>query len=124
MAKRVTTGIVFALMLFAWLRVVPAQQRGGLTPGTNTPAYRTAQVVRLDPAFDAIVPAGALIERVAGGFGFAEGPVWTREGALLFSDIPGNTIIRSYRAAQITLFRRPIYLGTGLRQGTTSDRMD
>jgi gluconolactonase len=34
------------------------------------------------------------IERVAGGFTFTEGPVWSREGFLLFSDVPENKIWR------------------------------
>lgn len=52
-------------------------------------------VVRIDPAIDAIVPAGATVERVATGFGFSEGPVWVRKGGfLIFSDIPANVIHR------------------------------
>ena len=34
------------------------------------------------------------IERVAGGFTFTEGPVWSRDGYLLFSDVPDNKIWR------------------------------
>jgi gluconolactonase len=34
------------------------------------------------------------IEKVAGGFTFTEGPVWSREGHLLFSDPPENKIYR------------------------------
>jgi gluconolactonase len=50
-------------------------------------------VVRLDAALDAIVPAGAKVEKVAGDFGFSEGPVWVRKGGyLIFSDIPANVI--------------------------------
>jgi gluconolactonase len=50
-------------------------------------------VVRLDPALDDIVAANAKVERVAGDFGFTEGPVWVRTGGyLLFSDIPANVI--------------------------------
>ena len=49
-----------------------------------------AGVARVDPAFDKLVPAAAQIEKLAGGLGFTEGPVWVREGGgcLLFSDIP------------------------------------
>ena len=133
MVRRVTW-MVFVLVLFAFMRVAPAQQpapnvqgRGAPPgapgqPGAN-PAARGAQapresrVVRLDPAFDAIVSPGALIERVAGGFGFAEGPVWTSQGSLLFSDIPGNTIFRLMPNGESTPFRRPIYYGTAFRQG-------
>ena len=49
-------------------------------------------IVRKDPAFDALVPLGAKIEKVAGGFQFIEGPVWMPEGVLWFSDVPGNVI--------------------------------
>ena len=56
-------------------------------------------VTRLDPALDAIVPAGAKVEKVATGFGFAEGPVWVRNGGfLIFSDIPDN-VIRKWNPA-------------------------
>ena len=92
MARRVMTGIGSVLVLFALVRGVPAQQPGANQAGRGAQAPRESRVVRLDPAFDAIVPPGALIERVGGGFGFAEGPVWTSQGSLLFSDIPGNTI--------------------------------
>ncbi len=34
------------------------------------------------------------VEKVAGGFVFTEGPVWSREGFLLFSDVPSNRIVR------------------------------
>src|SRR5437588_2585138 len=52
-------------------------------------------VLRLDPALDQLVSADAKVERVKGGFGFTEGPVWVqkgREGYLLFTDIPGNVV--------------------------------
>jgi gluconolactonase len=56
-------------------------------------------VIRLDPALDAIVPAGTKVEKAAGGFGFAEGPVWVRRGGyLIFSDIPDN-VIRKWNPA-------------------------
>ncbi len=48
-------------------------------------------VIRLDPAFNQLVPIDAVIEKVAGGFQFIEGPVWV-SGRLLFSDIPANTV--------------------------------
>jgi gluconolactonase len=49
--------------------------------------------IRLDSALDDIVPPGAKVEKLAGDFGFLEGPVWIRKGGyLVFSDIPGNVI--------------------------------
>jgi gluconolactonase len=49
------------------------------------------RIDRWDPAMDAIVPADWKIEKLAEGFGWAEGPIWIREGNyLLFTDVPGN----------------------------------
>ncbi|MBS1826069.1 MAG: SMP-30/gluconolactonase/LRE family protein [Acidobacteria bacterium] len=68
-----------------------------------------AQVERLDPALDAIVDANAPIEKLAGGLGFIEGPVWiAKPGYLLFSDIPANAIMKwTPGDAKPTVFRQP-----------------
>jgi len=42
------------------------------------------------------------VELVADGFRFTEGPVWTTQGELIFSDIPADTV---YRADKSVLFR-------------------
>lgn len=58
-------------------------------------AQTPGSVVRLDPAFDAIVPAGATVETLKEGFGFINGILWVRNGNtghLLVSDIPANVI--------------------------------
>jgi gluconolactonase len=61
---------------------------------------------RVDPAIDAIVPADARLEQVAGGFEFTEGPVWTADGALLFSSPNTNVIYRwSPDTGAVTVFR-------------------
>ena len=50
-------------------------------------------IERLDPRLDALIPAGANIQKLAGGFTFTEGPVWDRRNNLLyFSDVRDNTI--------------------------------
>ena len=52
-------------------------------------------VARLNRALDDIVPLDAKVEKLAGSFGFLEGPVWVRKsGYLLFSDIPANVIYK------------------------------
>jgi gluconolactonase len=58
-------------------------------PAAATPA-RAAQteIIRVDPALDAVIAPGAVIEKIAGGFGFTEGPLW-RNGELWFSDLTG-----------------------------------
>lgn len=50
-----------------------------------------AHVLRLDPALDAIIAPDAKLEKVAGGFGFVEGPLWVG-GELRFSDLTGNKL--------------------------------
>ncbi len=64
-----------------------------------------ADVRRIDPALDAIVPANASIEKLAGGFIFTEGPVWVPDGYLLFSDPNANTIYRWTPDGQVSVFR-------------------
>ena len=58
------------------------------------PAPAAARTItRLDPALDALVPADAVVEKVAGGFQFTEGPLWRpSEGRLWFSDVVGNVL--------------------------------
>lgn len=48
-------------------------------------------ILRLDSRFDALVPAGAIIEKVADGFVFLEGPVWIREESRLLFRIFDQT---------------------------------
>jgi gluconolactonase len=54
------------------------------------------RIDRRDPAFDALIPKDAKIEKLAEGFKWTEGPVWIKEkdgsGYVLFSDIPNNAI--------------------------------
>ena len=63
-------------------------------------------VERADPRLDEIVPPDARLERVAGGFEFTEGPVWSPDGALLFSSPNTNAIYRlDPDAGRVTVFR-------------------
>src|SRR5215467_12280186 len=53
------------------------------------------------------VPADARIEKLAGGFGFVEGPIWVRTGNtgyLLFSDIPANQIKKWTPDGKVSVF--------------------
>jgi gluconolactonase len=63
------------------------------------------EIERVDPRLDEIVPADVRLEQVAGGFEFTEGPVWTRDGALLFSSPNTNTIYRWSPEGSVTVFR-------------------
>jgi gluconolactonase len=71
-----------------------------------------------DSGLLALIDANAPIERVAGGLGFTEGPVW-RGTYLLFSDIPNKRIVRWRRlpeGPELTTY------ATGMSNGLTLDR--
>jgi gluconolactonase len=62
-----------------------------------------------------IVPEGATVEKVAGGFRFTEGPVMDRSGNILFTDIPNNRImIFNPSDATAGVFREPSGRANGL----------
>jgi gluconolactonase len=76
-------------------------------------------IERFDPRFDGIVPPGAKLEKLAGGFSWAEGPIWVRDGQfLLFSDVPRNTVYRWKEGEGVTEFLKPSgYTGESPRGG-------
>lgn len=53
------------------------------------------------------VPDRAILQKVAGGFQFTEGPLWTDNGSLLFSDIPANTIYEWKSGDGVKIFLKP-----------------
>src|SRR6266481_6645173 len=70
-------------------------------------AQNFGEVVRVDPAADAIVPADVVVEKGGDGCGFLEGPVWVHakgQGYLLFSDIPANVIRKWDRKGGVSVF--------------------
>jgi gluconolactonase len=65
-----------------------------LTLAAGVSSALSQEIQKLDPALDKIIPANAALERIATGFNkWTEGPVWTRDGSLLFAEIPSNNII-------------------------------
>ncbi|MGH9905905.1 MAG: SMP-30/gluconolactonase/LRE family protein [Pyrinomonadaceae bacterium] len=65
-------------------------------------------IVRIDSRLDQIVPPDAVLEKIADGFAWAEGPVWNRNGKyLLFSDVPNNRIIKWKAGEGISVFLQP-----------------
>jgi gluconolactonase len=60
---------------------------------------------RLDPHFDQLVPKDAMLEKIADGFTWVEGPVWHKQGDyLLFSDIPANAVYKWKSGEGVSLF--------------------
>lgn len=84
----------------------------------SAPSIGEVPVTIYDPGIHRIVPHAAKIEKLATGFAFTEGPVWTAEGFLLFSDIPNNSIHKWEPNGAVSLFRRPSgYDGTDVPDG-------
>jgi gluconolactonase len=85
--SRAGAALVLALTIISACAAEPAADR---TP-PKIEIVGNAKVDRWDPAMDAIVPADWKIEKLAEGFGWAEGPIWVKNGNyLLFTDVPGN----------------------------------
>jgi gluconolactonase len=63
---------------------------------------RTVEEAPLEVEGD--VPIAGPLERIAGGFEFTEGPVWTDDGALLFSS-PNTNVIYRWADGVVIVFR-------------------
>src|SRR5438477_333511 len=65
-------------------------------------------IQKLDPALDRLIAPDAKLERIATGFNkWTEGPVWTRQGNLLFAEIPANNIVQWIPGNGATVFVHP-----------------
>ncbi|MGB7345636.1 MAG: SMP-30/gluconolactonase/LRE family protein [Pirellulaceae bacterium] len=96
----------------------------------QTPAT-IGRIDRIDAELDKYIDADTKVEVLAGGFTWAEGPVWVGGdggGYLLFSDIPRNSIFRWTPARGIELFLSPSgYTGNtyyGLEPGSNGLALD
>lgn len=73
---------------------------------TNFPIL--GEVVRLDPALDELLGPDARIEVLGSGFEWSEGPVWHPDmKAVLFSDIPRNSVMKWEYGKGVSLFMKP-----------------
>jgi gluconolactonase len=89
-----------SMFLLAACSTTKTEQAAAPPPGVGS-------IERLDPALDALVPAAARIEKIGSGFEFTEGPIYMREGHLLFSDIPANVIRKWTPDGVVVDFRKP-----------------
>ncbi len=54
-----------------------------------------------------------LVEKVEHKFSFTEGPVWSRDGYLLFSDVPSSRILKLVPGEKSTVFREDTHGANG-----------
>lgn len=80
------------------------------TSGSTQPPRTLGSIERFKPEFDKLVGSDAKIEILADGFTWSEGPLWmgdTKNGYLLFTDIPRNSIFSWSTGHGISLFMQP-----------------
>jgi uncharacterized protein GlcG (DUF336 family) len=77
---------------FIWMRSAKLEfyRTNPSGPRAVEPQEVNVEIVRLDPALDAVVPPNPKIYKLAEGLTFTEGPLWVHAGYLLFSD-PNDT---------------------------------
>ena len=112
------TSLTTAAALAAWTMAC------GGAPEAPPEAVETGEeagvgrILRVDPRLDSLVPPGAVVEKLAEGYVFTEGPVWIRgESRLLFSDVRANAIHQWTEADGASPFIDPVFEGDreGLR---------
>ena len=78
------------------------------TDSTANPPESVGTIERSDPRIDAIVPPDAVLEVLADGHKWTEGPLWVPQlRSLLYSDIPNNAIYRWTPGAGASLWLSP-----------------
>ena len=88
----------------------------GCTAGQG-PYETVGFIERLDPRIDELIPPNAELEVIATGFEWSEGPLWIGD-AVLFSDIPPNSIYRWSEQDGLMLYLQPSgYTGAEERGG-------
>jgi gluconolactonase len=92
---------------FIWVREAKLEfYKGSIEPLAITPSEVNVEIVKKDDALEKIVGANPKVWKLAEGFEFTEGPVWTGDG-LLFSDPNANTIYKYSKDGNLSVFRRP-----------------
>ncbi len=80
-----------------------------LCNGSDNKSYQTiGRIDRLDPEINNLIPEDAVIEILADGFEWSEGPVWDKDAQfLLFNDIPTNTLYKWDEDKGLSVYLRP-----------------
>jgi gluconolactonase len=99
---------------YIWMRTATLDLYADARARASAPAPLVVE--RSHPRLDSLLPVDAELERVAAGFEFTEGPVWSPDGALLFSSPNTNAIYRlDPQLGKVTLFRpKSGYTGTDI----------
>jgi gluconolactonase len=110
--KKPLRSIVLTAFFVQALSVVDAGARrspalNGMLAASAIESATPLKVDRHDAGINAIVPANATLERVATGFTWVEGPVWTPARYLLFAEITSNSIRKLAPDGTVSIFMQP-----------------
>lgn len=94
--------VIAAVLTFAGCTKAPEKP---VAAAEKPPVH--GDLVRLDPAFDSLVPPSAQLEKLADGFQFVEGPLWFDAGYVWFSDVRGNVVRQWSQDGKISEVLRP-----------------
>ncbi len=100
-----------AVLATALVRLAPPTR--GAADTKTFPRFGKSTIERKDPALDKLLAPDAYLEDLADGYGWAEGPIWIKDGGyLLNSDTIGNTMYKWKEGEGKSVFLHPSgYLG-------------
>lgn len=92
---------------YIWVREAKLEfYKGENSPVAITPSEVNVETVSNSAEFEKLIGANPKIYKLAEGFKFTEGPVWTKDG-LLFSDPNANTIYKYSKDGKLSVFKTP-----------------
>ncbi len=102
---------------YIWVREARLDfYKGETSPLAITPSEVNVEIIKKDERLEKIVGANPKIFKLAEGFKFTEGPVWTSDG-LLFSDPNSNVIYKYSTDGKLSVFKTPSgYAGTDVSE--------
>jgi gluconolactonase len=109
--SRLTYYMVLAMLVIVvvgtFLHLAHAQE--ARTPMSSSPVFQV-----IDESFAPVAKEDAQLATLAEGLGFTEGPVWVAaENALIFSDIPRDTLHRYTQDKGLEVYRKPSHHANG-----------
>jgi len=96
------------LLLISGITITMACNNQTATNTTNRTDSTARKIAIFDPEANKLIDSNAIVEVIAGGFKWTEGPLYIADGDyLLFSDIPNNKIYKWKEGQDTSLFLTP-----------------
>jgi gluconolactonase len=96
------------LFIFSFFIIIVACNSDGENKKQGMKYKNIGSIERLDPSLNNIISADAKAEIIADGFEWSEGPLWIEaQQALIFSDVPMNTIYKWTEAKGKEVYLKP-----------------